>query len=122
MWESRREFVRILAATAGIAAAGSGMMLAQIRPTYQNPPAPADPQERDKNADAPDLQTPNRAVMIKNEREFRVGVERFEQGTGERREELQKTTTTNVLSVRMYKKTEEIEKLAKQLKGKVRGN
>jgi hypothetical protein len=27
----------------------------------------------------------------------------------------------NVLSVRMYKKTEEIEKLAKQLKGKAKG-
>ncbi len=29
--------------------------------------------------------------------------------------------TTNVLSVRMYKKTEKIEKLAKQLKSKARG-
>jgi hypothetical protein len=34
---------------------------------------------------------------------------------------VKKTMTTEVLSIRMYKRTEEIERLAKQLKGKARG-
>ena len=50
--------------------------------------------------------------MQQNEKEFREGVERLYQLTGELREEVQKTATTDVLSVRMVKKTEEIEKLA----------
>jgi hypothetical protein len=48
-------------------------------------------------------------------------VERLYQLTGELRDEVLKTTTADVLSVRMYKKTEEIEKLAKQLKAKAKG-
>ena len=40
---------------------------------------------------------------------------------GQLKEEVEKTMTTDVLSVRMYKKMEEIEKLAKQLKAKVKG-
>ena len=56
-----------------------------------------------------------------NEKEFREGVERLYQLTSELREEVQKTATTDVLSIRMVKKIEEIEKLAKVLKAKAKG-
>ncbi|HXN51440.1 MAG TPA: hypothetical protein VN943_05830 [Candidatus Acidoferrum sp.] len=59
--------------------------------------------------------------MQENEREFRAGVERLYQLTSELRDEVQKTVTSEVLSIRMYKRTEEIEKLAKQLKSKAKG-
>jgi len=36
-------------------------------------------------------------------------------------DEVQKTATTEVLSVRMVKKTEQIEKLAKMLKNRAKG-
>ena len=62
-----------------------------------------------------------RARMQQDEKEFREGVERLYQLSGELREEVQKTATTEVLSVRMVKKTEEIEKLAKLLKNKAKG-
>jgi uncharacterized protein with WD repeat len=62
-----------------------------------------------------------RAMLRQNEKEFREGVERLYQLTGELRDEVQKTTTTDVLSLRMVKKTEEIEKLAKLLKSKSKG-
>jgi hypothetical protein len=108
---------------AGVLAVCNGVALGQTpgKPTFPKPPTPGDPQERDKNADAPDPQTVNRTSMRQNEKEFRAGVERLYQLSSELREEMQKTPTTNVLSVRMYKKTEEIEKLAKQLKRKARG-
>jgi len=48
-------------------------------------------------------------------------LERLYQLTGELREELQKTTTTEVFSIRRVKKTEEIEKLAKLLKNRAKG-
>ena len=62
-----------------------------------------------------------RARMLQNEKEFREGVEKLHQLTTEVRDELEKTMTTDVLSVRMVKKMEEIEKLAKSLKNKAKG-
>jgi hypothetical protein len=122
MMETRRAFVKTLTAAAGVLAARSALGETQIRkPTIPKPPTPGDPQEKDKNTDELDARTVNRAAMQQNEKEFRAGVERLYQLSGELREELQRTTTTNVLSVRMYKKTEEIEKLAKKLKSKVKG-
>jgi alkyl sulfatase BDS1-like metallo-beta-lactamase superfamily hydrolase len=62
-----------------------------------------------------------RSRFLQNEKEFREGVERLYQLTSDLHDELQKTVTTDVLSVRMVKKTEEIEKLAKLLKNKAKG-
>ena len=63
-----------------------------------------------------------RAVMLlQNEKEFRVGVEHLSVLVNELKEEVDKTATTDVLSVRMYKKAQEIEKLAKQIKNKAKG-
>lgn len=60
-------------------------------------------------------------MAAKNEKEFREGVEKLYQMATELRDELAQAPRMNVLSVRMYKKTEEIEKLAKQLKSKSKG-
>lgn len=62
-----------------------------------------------------------RAALQQNEKDFREGVERLYKLTTELREVVQKTVTTDVLSVQMVKKTEEIEKLAKFLKNKAKG-
>ena len=85
-------------------------------------PPPSAQEDADKNnAPKPDAQAVRKLQLAQNEKEFREGVERLYQLTGELRDEVQKTPTTAVLSVRMYKKTEEIEKLAKQLKTKAKG-
>jgi hypothetical protein len=89
---------------------------------FPPPPAPADPSGQDKNAPRGiDPQTAKRVMAAKNEKEFREGVEKLYQMATELRDELAQAPKMNVLSVRMYKKTEEIEKLAKQLKSKAKG-
>jgi hypothetical protein len=60
-------------------------------------------------------------MLQQNEREFREGVEQLSMLVNELKEEVEKTTATDVLSVRMYKKAQEIEKLAKQIKNKAKG-
>ena len=84
------------------------------------PPPPAVPQDHN-TAQTRDPQVAKRALLLANEKEFRAGVERLYQLTGELRDEVRKSPTTDVMSVRMYKKTEEIEKLANSLKGKAKG-
>jgi len=121
MIETRRVFVLAMAAAAGFLAAEDGWLFAQYPPTPP-PPRPAEtpnPAEIHSNPQA--TAAAKRAWLQQNEKEFREGVERLYQLTGELREELQKTTTTEVFSVRMVKKTEEIEKLAKLLKNRAKG-
>jgi len=123
MRETRRRFLATLAVCGSALAAGDALLAAQqSHRGMPSPPSPAEPQDQDsKNPPALDSQAARRALLAKNEKDFREGVERLYQLSGELRDEVQKTTNTDVFSVRMYKKTEEIEKLARQLKGKVKG-
>jgi hypothetical protein len=124
MEETRRGFVWDLATMAGVLVVCNVAALGQTpgKPTFPKPPTPGDPQEKNKTADASDLKAMKRAAAIRNEKEFRAGVERLYQLSGELREEMQKTRTTNILSLQMYKKLEEIEKLAKRLKNLAKGS
>ena len=116
----RRE---VLARWSCFALLGIGVIPAQERrPGFPAPPAPADPSAQDKDAaQGIDPQTAKRVMAARNEKEFREGVEKLYQLATELREELAQSPKMNVLSVRMYKKTEEIEKLAKKLKSKAKG-
>ena len=119
MRETRRSFV--LALAAGCLAARETPLFAQRRRPFPDPPEPAE--KRNPAEGAPEVlgQQSARRALQEREREFRVGIERLYQLSGELRDEVQKTVTSDVLSIRMYKKTEEIEKLAKQLKSEAKG-
>jgi hypothetical protein len=119
MRESRRRFVMALVVVAGCSASLDPFLLAQRRGGFPDPPEPAEKTNPAAAQSAASRQSAKNALQ-QNEREFRAGIERLYQLSSELREEVQKTPTTDVLSVRMYKKTEEIEKLAKQLKSKAK--
>jgi len=122
MRETRRVFFMTMAGVAGVLAAEEAWPSTQHPPTPPPPPQPAgrpNPAEIHTNPQA--VAAAKRAQLQQNEKEFRQGVDRLFQLTSELREEVQKTTTTDVLSMRMVKKTEEIEKLAKVLKAKAKG-
>jgi hypothetical protein len=97
-------------------------------PRKKDSPAPDPPQPAETlnpaeaAARKQDPQSTRRVLLLQNEKEFRAGVNRLRQMVDELKEQLDKTTTTDVFSVQMYRKTEEIEKLAKQLKGRARGS
>ena len=85
---------------------------------HATPPASAETQNpAEKDGITPDPQSAKRAALKQNEKEFRAGVDRLYQLASELKQEVDKTVTTEVFSVRMYKRTEEIEKVAKLLKG-----
>jgi hypothetical protein len=122
MRETRREFVLAMAIATGVMLAEEGWPLAQYPPTPPPPPRPAEtpnPAEIHSNPQA--IAAAKRALLQENEKEFREGVERLYQLISELHEEVQKTPTTEVLSVRMVKKAEQIEKLAKMLKNRAKG-
>jgi hypothetical protein len=124
MEETRRRFLMTLAAAAGCSVATPGVVFPQVRNTkpFPTPPAAAETQNpAEQDAAKTDPQSAKRAALNRNEKEFRAGVERLYQLASELKEEVDKTVTTDVFSVRMYKRTEQIEKVAKLLKGKVKG-
>jgi hypothetical protein len=94
---------------------------------HKNNPFPSPPQSAEtqnpaeKAAAAPDPRSAKRAALQQNKKEFRAGVDRLYQLASELKQDVDKTVTTEVFSVQMYKKTEEIEKVAKMLKSKAKG-
>ena len=123
MGVTRRRFVLALCVAASWVGTRDTLIFAQKRQPFPKPPEPSDKQTNPAAAAA--VSDAKRAAakraLQENEREFRAGIDRLYQLTNELREEVQNTATTDVLSIRMYKKTEEIEKLAKQLKNKAKG-
>lgn len=86
-----------------------------------DPPLPGDPKQRDKLATPTDPKSAETAARHQREESFRAGVEKLHGLTGELREELKSAPAGDVLSVTMYKRLQEIEKLAKQLESAVKG-
>jgi hypothetical protein len=119
MRESRRGFVLAFSAAASCLAADTALF-AQRR-GFPSPPEPAEKQNPASAAASAAHQPSPRKVSQKDEQEFCAGVERLYQLSAELRDEVRKTLTSEVLSLRMYRKTEEIEKLAKQLNSKAKG-
>jgi hypothetical protein len=124
MINSRRCFLATLATLvppAALYAAASGQAPPKRVPFPTPPPAaetqnPAEPQSSKGDAEAA-----KRTMLLRNEKEFRAGVGRLCELTNELKQEIDKTPTTDVFSVQMYKRMEEIAKLAKQLQAKAKG-
>lgn len=122
MQETRRAFVLSIAGAVSVLAMPSTAQLGQNQPTPPPQPQPGgipNPAEIHRNPRAE--AAAKRARLQQNEKEFRAGVEKLYELASELRQEVQKTPTTDVLSLPIVKKTEEIEKLAKALKNKAKG-
>ncbi len=124
MQETRRWFLMTLAAAASCSAATCDTAFAQVQKKnpFPTPPASAETQNpAEMDAASRDPQSAKRVALRQNEKEFRAGVDRLYQLAGELKQDVDKTATMQVFSVQMYRRTEEIEKVAKQLKGKAKG-
>ena len=125
MGETRRRFLMVLAAAASCSVTADGFVAAQVHNTkpFPTPPESAEKQNPAEAAAAAkgDSQSAKRVALQQNEKEFRADVERLYQLASELKEEVEKIATTDVFSLQMYKRTQEIEKVAKLLKSKAKG-
>ena len=111
MDSSRRTFIRVAAAILAAAATGAAQMR-QPRPSgpYGNPPY------------APELPSKSnpRGILKANQEDIKKDVARLSEVVSELQKNLDESDTKNVLSLDVIHKTEEIEKLAKQIRNLVR--
>ena len=118
MVDSRRSFVFSFAAASVLAA------LQQQPPTPIRPraePLPEHPEPAQKLPTGPQRKTsPNPAALVAHEKELREATDQLLIKVQEFRAKLDGTHTADVFSVNMYKQTEDIEKLAKQLRNRAR--
>jgi len=123
MRETRRGFFANAALLSSCLALSPGLLAAQNPPTPPPKPQPGyTPNPAEIHANPAEVNAARRARLLENEKEFRDGVERLYQLTSGLRDDLQKTPTTEVFSLQIVKKTEEIEKLAKRLKSQAKSS
>jgi hypothetical protein len=113
--ESRRKF---LTTTIAIGVPGgilAFMTSAQVR--GQHPRNPQQQKEDDSNAPKIDP----KPLLEANQKEIKKSVERLYDLASELKAEVEKTDSVRVLSVAMLRKTDEIEKLAREIRSRAKG-
>jgi len=113
--ESRRRFLTtaiVVGVPAGIFALIPGAQARTRRP--QNPPQQKDDETRPPKIDP-------KLILEANQKEIKKNVERLYDLANELKTEVQKTDSVQVLSLAMLRKTEEIEKLAKEIRSRAKG-
>jgi hypothetical protein len=113
MQEARRDFLRALGATSALAMCGA-MATTQRKRSYPEPPAPAG--QGDASASSSSAQAAQRAQLKLNEKEFRELLDSLYDQVTELKRDVDGTRTSQVFSVKVYKQTAEIERLAKKLR------
>jgi len=123
MRKTPRRFIVVLAAGSFLAAGGQ-RLFAQRHVPRPNVKLQSDfPHSSivDRYGAPVDPKVTKRVMLRQNTQEFQESVARLSVLVNELKEEVEKTATTDVLSVKTYKKAQEIEKLAKQIKNKAKG-
>ena len=121
MRTGRRSFL------AGVAACVSGIHALAAGAQQRQAPSRTSPLPDASSPSPDDTPIPPRAadpkVLLKEEqKELRRDVDRLLQMAKELKEESDKTPETDVLSLSLVKKAEDIEKLARQIKDRIRQN
>lgn len=123
MQETRRKFLVSAALLSSSLELPGGIFAAQNPPTPPPKPEPGyTPNPAEIYSNPAEAARAKRARLLENEKEFRQGAERLYQLASALLDELRKTPTADVFSLRIVKETEQIEKLAKLLKSKAKSS
>jgi len=126
MPESRRHLLTALFGAAGLLTVEPLLagLQAPAPGSGSSPRAKVYPNGRDPNAmtgiDDPSRPNP-KAIERANQREIRADIAKLYEMVTELKEEIEKTDATATLSISVVKKAQQIEKLAKQIKGLAKG-
>ena len=115
--ESRREFLSNfikIGVPAGLLVLAPS---AQVR--AQQPQDASQPKQKGEDSNL--LKPDPKLILESNQKEIRKNVERLYDLASELKAEVEKTDAVRVLSIAMLRKTEEIEKLAKEIRSRAKG-
>jgi hypothetical protein len=119
MLDTRRGFLTMLAGAGTAVIMRAQTQRGQAKPTGR--PSPPDPSQ---DADAPGVppeKSPAKLALEANEKDIKKNIEKLYQLATDLKAEVEKTDSSQVLSLAMVKKAEEIEKLAREIKTRAKG-
>jgi len=125
MPESRRHLLTALIGAAGVLAVEPLLagLQAPAPGSGASPRAKVYPNGRDPNTmagiDDPSLPNP-KAIERANQKEIRIDIAKLYEMVAELKEQIEKTDANSILSLSVVKKAQQIEKLAKHIKGLAR--
>jgi len=114
MLNTRRKFLNLLASAGTLAIASAGRLIAQARPQAR-PPLP-DPTQKVDEISPPPRKSATKLMLEANEKDIKKNIEKLYELATDLKAEVEKTDSSQVLSVTLVKKAEEIEKLAHDIK------
>jgi len=110
----RRQFLWCTGATFAVGICG---IPCSALPQSRNMPTPPEPSETEPHAASSAGRTPSqRALLQQHEREFRESLASLSERVNELNKEVAELHSSSIFSVKIYKQSSEIERLAKQLK------
>ena len=119
MFDTRRSFLSALGA-AGTLAFFAAVLRGQARPQSRPPGSPADASKPDESEPMPE-KSPTKAMLEANEKDIKKNIEKLYQLASDLKEEVEKTDSSQILSLALLKKADEIEKLAHDIKTRAKG-
>jgi hypothetical protein len=122
MFQSRRSFLGAAASLATASVWGVASLVAQSQDPIALPNMSRLPIPQDAIGTAPPEPRINPAERMKrNQAEIEKSMKRLKEAVGELQKDFDANSTTSVLSMSAVHKTEEIEKLARQIRSLMRG-
>ena len=118
MTDTRRSFLTGLAGTTLILLPAA-LLNGQAKPKGR--PSATDPSQEPESTDAAPMKSPAKAVLEANEKDIKKNIEKLYQLATDLKAEVEKTDSSQFLSLAMVKKAEEIEKLAHDIKTRAKG-
>jgi hypothetical protein len=114
---ARRTFLAVILLGLSVGLAGDSMRA-------QNPtgmPPARNPAGHEQDKEGPPLPNADKQILENNDKDIRKKVDRLYILATELKEEVDKTDSSKVLSLNLMKKTEEIEKLAREIRNRSKG-
>jgi hypothetical protein len=119
MFDARRKFLSLLTGVGSLVFLRAAHLNAQARPPL--PPLPTDPSlGPDEPAPLP-KESPTKLMLEANQKDIRKNIEKLYKLASDLKSEVEKTDSTQVLSLTLVKKADEIEKLAHDIKSRAKG-
>ena len=119
MSDTRRRFLTALAGTGTLALFGAGILSGQAKPSGR--PAASNPSMEPESSDPTPAKSPTKALLEANEKDIKRNIEKLYQLASDLKTEVEKTDSSQILSLALVKKAEEIEKLAHDIKARAKG-
>ena len=119
MSDTRRRFLSVLAGAGSLALMRAGSLSGQSKPTGR--PVPTDAAQDAEGSDTSPAKSPTKVLLEANEKDIKKNIEKLYQLASDLKTEVEKTDSSQVLSLALVKKAEEIERLAHDIKTRAKG-